>query len=146
MVRNPNPTADPAATSHQTDAFVEVASTARTTAYPPATSSNVSSASGLSNRNISTAAGVSASAAPASSPAPGPAQRRTAPWSSPTDATPASACGTSRLHELNPKIRALAVISHSAAGGLSTVMALAWSRDPNSHAFHDSVPALTAAA
>ena len=72
----------------------------------PATSSSVSSASGLSNRNISTAAGVSASAAPASSPATGPAQRRTAAYSRATEATPISACGTSRLHEENPKSRA----------------------------------------
>jgi hypothetical protein len=37
-------------------------------------------------------------------------------------------------------------MTHSAAGGLSTVMAFAASIDPNSHAFHDCVPAWTAAA
>lgn len=79
LVRNPNPTATPAATSHHDDARTLTASTARTTAYPAATSSTVSKASGLSKRNISTAAGVRASAAPASNAAGTPAQRRTAP-------------------------------------------------------------------
>ena len=44
-------------------------STARRVAYAEPTSSSVSSASGLSNRNISTATGVVASTTPASSPA-----------------------------------------------------------------------------
>ena len=122
------------------------ASIARTVAYAPATSSRTSSASGLSKRNISTAAGVSASAAPASRPAPGPAQRRTAACSRATDPTPISACGTSRLQELKPKIRALSAITQSDAGGLSTVIALPESSEPNSQAFHDCVPACTAAA
>src|SRR5947207_1805828 len=51
--------------SHRALAF----SVARTTAYPAATSSNVSSASGLLNRNISTATGVSAHTAAAVGPA-----------------------------------------------------------------------------
>jgi hypothetical protein len=45
-----------------------------------------------------------------------------------------------------PKIRALRVITQSAAGGLSTVSALPESSEPNSHAFTDCVPARTAAA
>ena len=45
-------------------------STARNVAYAAATSSSVSSASGLLNRKISTATGVTASAAPANSAAP----------------------------------------------------------------------------
>ena len=106
----------------------------------------MSSASGLSNRNISTAAGVSASAAPAISPATGPAHRRTTPYSRATEATPIKACGTSRLHGENPKSRAEAVITHSAAGGLSTVIALPESSEPKSHALSDCVPAWTAAA
>ena len=106
----------------------------------------MSSASGLSNRNISTAAGVRASAAPATSPATGPAHRRTAPYSSATEPTPINACGTSRLHEENPKSLAEAVITHSAAGGLSTVIALPESSEPKSHAVSDCVPAWTAAA
>jgi hypothetical protein len=47
---------------------------------------------------------------------------------------------------LKPNRRALSVITHSAAGGLSTVIALPESREPNNHAFHDCVPACTAAA
>jgi hypothetical protein len=100
----------------------------------------------VSKRNIRTAAGVTARAAPASRPAPGPAQRRTAAPSNATDATPISACGTRRLQELKPKMRALSTITQSDAGGLSTVIALPESREPNSHAFHDCVPACTAAA
>jgi hypothetical protein len=47
---------------------------------------------------------------------------------------------------LNPKIRALAVMIHNAAGGLSTVIALPASSDPNNQAVSDRVPACTAAA
>jgi hypothetical protein len=64
----------PASSNHHVDA----ASTARTVAYPAATISSTSSASGLLNRNISTATGVRAMAAPASSPAFGPLTLRTA--------------------------------------------------------------------
>ena len=56
---------------------VPPASTARTRAYAPATSSSVRIASGLLKRNMSAATGVSARAAPASSAAAGPNQRRT---------------------------------------------------------------------
>ncbi len=122
------------------------ASIARTVQYAAATSSRVSSASGLSNRNISAAAGVSASAAPANSPATGPDQRRTAPYSRATAATPHSACGTSRLQEDIPKIRADRPDSHSAAGGLSTVITLPGSSAPKNHAFQLCAPAWVAAA
>ena len=107
---------------------------------------STSIASGLSNRNIRTATGVSASVAPAIRPAPGPAQRRTAARSNATDATPMSASGTSIDHAVNPKIRPESPITQSAAGGLSTVMKFEESSDPNSSAFHDCVPAWTAAA
>ena len=53
-------------------------SVARTTKYAAATINRTSSASGLLNRNISAATGVSARAAPAIRPAPGPLTRRTA--------------------------------------------------------------------
>ena len=146
FVRKPIPISAPHSTSHHVDALAEAESIARTTAYADATSVSTSRASGLSKRNISTAAGVSANAAPASSPAPGPAHRLTAAYSSATAATPSSAWGTSRLQELNPKIRALAVMIHSEAGGLSTVIASPESSEPNSHAFTACVPACTAAA
>ena len=45
-----------------------------------------------------------------------------------------------------PKMRADNSIGHSAAGGLSTVMALAASEEPNRNAFQLFVPACTAAA
>jgi hypothetical protein len=48
--------------------------------------------------------------------------------------------------ELKPRIRVKSTITHSDAGGLSTVIEFPESSDPNSHAFHDSVPDLTAAA
>lgn len=89
---------------------------------------------------------MSASSAPASSPAPCPDTRRTAAYSSPTAATPMSACGTSRLQDENPKIRAEISIGHSDAGGLSTVIAFSGSRDPKKNAVQSFAPACTAAA
>ncbi len=47
---------------------------------------------------------------------------------------------------LNPKILPDKAITHSAAGGLSTVIALPASIEPNSNAFQLCVPACTAAA
>jgi hypothetical protein len=49
---------------------------------------------------------------------------------SPTAATPISAWGTSRLHDEKPKIRAESAWTHSASGGLSTVMTPALSKAP----------------
>jgi hypothetical protein len=87
-----------------------------------------------------------ASAAPAISPAPGPLHRRTVKYSTATAATPISACGSSMVNSLNPKSLPDKPITHMAAGGLSTVMALPASREPNSHAFQLWVPACAAAA
>ncbi len=83
--------------------------------------------------------------APAMSPAAAPNQRRTVTYSSPTAATPSSAWGTRMLHEFSPKTRAESSITHSEAGGLSTVMKFAASLDPKKNAFQLSVPACTAA-
>ncbi len=47
-----------------------------------------------------------------------------------TLATPISACGTSRLHELKPNTRTESACTHSASGGLSTVITPDWSNDP----------------
>ena len=113
--------------------------------YAATVSSSTSSASGLLNRNISAATGVSARASPATSPAAGPNQRRTAAYSTPTQATPSRACGTSMLQELTPKIRPDSSITHSEAGVLSTVMKLAESNEPKKNAFQLLVPACTAA-
>ena len=49
--------------------------------------------------------------------------------------TPISACGASMANEEKPKIRVDSTITHSDAGGLSTVIELPESNDPNSHAF-----------
>ncbi len=97
------------------------------------------------NRNISAATGVSASTAPAISPAAGLNRRRTAAYTTATVATPISTSGTRIDHELSPKIRTASAIGHSAAGGLSTVMAFAASSDPKKNAFQDWLPACTAA-
>ena len=97
-------------------------------------------------RNISAATGVIASSAPASRPAPAPNQRLIAAYSSATAATPSSACGTSMLQLLKPKIRPDSAITHSDAGGLSTVMKLEESSEPKKNAFQLFVPACTAAA
>ena len=50
-------------------------------------------------------------------------------------ATPISAWGASRLQELTPNSRADSPMTHSAAGGLSTVMKLDASDDPKKKAF-----------
>src|SRR4051812_32553267 len=111
----------PAPSSHRVDEF----SRARVTQYAAATTSSVIIASGLLNRNISTATGVTASSPPASRPAQCPDHRRTAAYSNHTVATPSSACGTSIDHEVNPNSRPESSIGHSESGGLSTVIALA---------------------
>ena len=49
------------------------------------------------------------------------------------------------LQLLNPKIRPDSPITHSDAGGLSTVMKLDESREPKKKAFQLRVPACTAA-
>src|SRR5450756_833106 len=72
--------------------------------------------------------------------------RRTAANCSRTDSTPSIACGASSDHELNPKIRADISSAHRDAGVLSTVMKLEESKEPKKNAFHDRVPACTAAA
>ena len=141
FVRNPNPTHAPASTSHR----MRPSSIARTVAYALAVSSSTSSASGLLNRNISTATGVSASTTPASSAAASPATRFTAAYSSHTVATPISACGTRMLHGCTPKIRADRPITHTDAGVLSTVIPPAASVAPNSSAFQLAAPACAAA-
>src|ERR1700753_3265879 len=104
----------------------------------------MSSASGLSERNISSAPGVSASATPAARPATGLATRRTALYSSPTEATPSRAWGTRSDHELNPKIRPDSSITHKDAGGLSTVIELPASSEPKKNALQILVAACPA--
>ena len=49
------------------------------------------------------------------------------------------------LHEESPKIRADSSMTHSEAGGLSTVMKLDESEEPKKNAFQLLVPACTAA-
>ena len=79
FVRKPKPTSD-AAPSTATGCCRARAH--GSVAYAAATSSSVSSASGLLKRNISAATGVSASTAPAIRPAAAPNQRRTVAYSS----------------------------------------------------------------
>jgi hypothetical protein len=74
LARKPNPSRAPASAIQR----VRPDSVARTIAYAAAVISSTSSASGLLNRNISVATGVTASAPAAMSPATGPDQRLTA--------------------------------------------------------------------
>ena len=60
-------------------------------------------------------------------------------------ATPSRAWGTRMLHELTPKTRADSSMTHSEAGGLSTVMKFDESKEPKKNAFQLLVPAWTAA-
>src|SRR3982751_385101 len=99
--------------------------------------SSASIASGLLNRNISAATGVSASTAPAIRPAAGLNRRRTPAYTTATAATPMMTSGTRIAHELRPRIRTDSAIGHSEAGGLSTVMALPASSEPKKNAFQD---------
>src|SRR5207253_3148669 len=92
------------------------------------------------------AATTVAKVVPASRPAAVPNQRRTVAYSSPTAATPASASGTRMLQALRPNSRTDKPISHSAAGVLSTVIALPASSEPKNHAFQLTEPACAAAA
>src|SRR5690606_23329613 len=92
--------------------------------------SSTSRASGLLKRNISAATGVVAIAAPASRAAHELLMRRTVACTSATVATPISACGTRMLHELRPNSRTDSPITHSDAGGLSTVIEPAASEAP----------------
>ncbi len=98
------------------------------------------------NRNINDATGVRASTAPAIRPAAGPLHRRTVAYSSPTEATPINACGSSMVNALKPNSLPDRPITHIAAGGLSTVIALPGSSEPNSQALRSWVPACAAAA
>jgi len=81
-------------------------------------------------RAIATHTGVTASASPPTNPANRPKRRRTRSYASPTVATPISACGTSMLHDEKPKIRAVSACTHSASGGLSTVISPLASNEP----------------
>ena len=125
---------------------VDPLSVARRVAYMAAVRSKTRSASGLLNRNISAATGVSMTTAPARRPAAGPNHLRTPTKTMATEATPSSACGTSMLHWLKPKICAEISITHRKAGDLSTVMKLDASREPKKKAVQLRVPAWTAAA
>ena len=142
MARKPKPSKSPANTSQR----VRSRSIARCTQYANAVISSTSSASGLLNRKISAADGVSASTSPATSPAPGPNHRLTARYSNHTERTPSSASGASIDHELNPNTRADSSITHNDAGVLSTVMKFDESNEPKKNAFHERVPACAAAA
>ena len=141
FARNASPSSTPVAIDHRR----RPSSIARVTACIAPTSSNTSAASGLLNRNISTATGVSAIAAPAISPAATPNHRRIVAVRTATAATPSKAWGIRIDHELSPKTRTLSIIGHSDSGDLSTVIEFAASLDPNRKAFQLTDPAWTAA-
>src|SRR5215213_9991039 len=82
FARNAKPSATPANASH----FALACAKARTVQYAAAVISSTMTASGLLNRNINAATGVSASTAPASNPVRGPLTCATAPYSSATAA------------------------------------------------------------
>ena len=102
-------------------------------------------------RKINAAAGVHAIAAPAISPAMVPARvspnaRRTVAYSTATDAAPINACGASTDQLFMPNNRTDKPVTHSDAGGLSTVMKLCASSEPKNHADQLCEPACAAAA
>jgi hypothetical protein len=137
----PSPTATPASTSQR----VRPSSSARTTHHSAATEHRTSRASGLLCRAIATLIGVSANTSPAANPPARPKRRRTRSYTSATDATPISACGTSRLSEWNPKTFTESACTHKASGGLSTVITPAASNEPYRNACQSELIARTAA-
>ena len=64
------------------------------------------------------------------SPAAAPAYRFTAAYTTPTVPTPSRTSGSRIANEPSPNTRTDRAMSHSAAGGLSTVMALLESSEP----------------
>ena len=56
-----------------------------------------------------------------------------------------STCGSRIANELSPRSRTDRAMTHSEAGGLSTVMELPASEEPKKNAFQLSLPAWTAA-
>jgi hypothetical protein len=95
---------------------------------------------------MTTATGVSAITAAATSPAEAPNQRRTVRYRTTTVATPARAWGARTAHGLNPKARMDRPVSQIDAGGLSMVMNPAASNPPKNQAFQDEAPLAAAAA
>ncbi len=79
---------------------------------------------------MATVMGVRVSTRAAISAAPSPAQRRTVRCSTSTPATPSNTCGRISAQPCIPKILLLITCGHSAAGGLSTVITLAGSKEP----------------
>ncbi len=71
--------------------------------------------------------------------------RFTAAYSNATAATPSKACGTKIAHELTPNILTERSMTHSDAGGLSTVMKFDASSEPNKNAVQLLLPACAAA-
>src|SRR6195256_3374986 len=142
LARNAKPIATPAHASHLGLACCN----ARTVQYAAAVISSTITASGLLNRNINAATGVNASTAPASSPVRGPLMRATAPYSKATAATAINACGIIMLALLKPNICPDSPITHCETGGLSTVMKLCGSSEPNNNASQSFEPASAAAA
>src|ERR1700687_4447290 len=142
LARNAKPNATPAHNSHFGLAFCN----ARTVQYAATVINSTITASGLLKRNINAATGVNASTVPASNPVRGPLIRATAPYSSATAATAINACGISMLALLSPNICPDNAITHCETGGLSTVMKLCGSSEPNNNASKFVEPACAAAA
>src|SRR5690349_22010962 len=104
--------AKPTSTPERTSMRVRPVSTADHSAHAAARQRNVRNASGLLYRNMSTATGVSANAIAARCAAASPAHLRTRRCRINTDATPASASGSSMLHALKPKTRPDSACTH----------------------------------
>src|SRR4029453_9589333 len=141
LVRKAKPRKTPTSMNHVADVF----SIARIVAHAASTMRKVRSASGLLNRNISTATGVRASTAPATRPARAPNWRLARPYRTPTLATPMTTCGKRIANEFRPKILTDSAMTHSDAGGLSTVIEFAPSKEPKKKATQFEEPAWAAA-
>ena len=102
-------------------------------------------ASIVSLRAVTTAAGSTASAAPAATPAQRPAIERATHMTAATAATPPSAAGSSSAHVWKPKSRVESTCSHSPGAGLSIATRRPGSNAPARNACHDPPMVRTAA-
>ena len=85
--------------------------------------------------NMDTHTGVSAKIPDASSPASGPAQRRTTRYMTRTEMRPSITCGSASDHAWKPKIRADIACGTNEPASLSSVMVAFGSKAPYRNAF-----------
>ena len=142
LASKPRPTSAPERTSQR----VRPSSSARPSAHSAPAQHRTSSASGLLWREIATVIGVSASTSPATNPA-----RAAEPAAHEVvrerrrSRSPSAPAARGSLSEWKPKMRTDSACTHSASGGLSTVITFDASNEPYRNALQLSLIERTAA-